>query len=164
MVGLAPRALRNCAPSAPSGASVRPLNFTVRGTLVGALLKSETQHFVERLKTLRCRGADTPSGSTVNSVPIRRPSALRWRAAAKTLGISLGSFGERPSFGAGAARMRAVGLCQGNEVPSMDGNASPSNNCLERAVKLSSVAAGAGREFAPAAPIRRFWAAAQARR
>jgi len=60
--------------------------------------------------------------------------------------------------------MRAVGLCQGNEVPSMDGNASPSNNCLERAVKLSSVAAGAGREFAPAAPIRRFWAAAQARR
>jgi heme-degrading monooxygenase HmoA len=28
--GLAPRALRNCAPSAPSGASVRPLNFTVR--------------------------------------------------------------------------------------------------------------------------------------
>jgi len=42
--------------------------------------------------------------------------------------------------------MRAVGLCQGNEVPSMVGNASPSNNCLERAVKLSSVAAGAGRE------------------
>ena len=31
MVGLAPRALRNCAPSAPwAGASVRPLNFTVR--------------------------------------------------------------------------------------------------------------------------------------
>src|SRR5579863_7549717 len=29
--GLAPRALRNCAPSAPrAGASVRPLNFTVR--------------------------------------------------------------------------------------------------------------------------------------
>jgi hypothetical protein len=27
---LAPRALRNCAPSAPWGASVRPLNFTVR--------------------------------------------------------------------------------------------------------------------------------------
>ena len=28
---LAPRALRNCAPSAPrAGASVRPLNFTVR--------------------------------------------------------------------------------------------------------------------------------------
>jgi len=63
--------------------------------------------------------------------------------------ISLGSFGERPSFGAGAARMRAVGLCQGNEVPSMDGNASPSNNCLERAVKLSSVAAGAGESLHP---------------
>ena len=29
MVCSAPRALRNCAPSAPSGASVRPLNFTV---------------------------------------------------------------------------------------------------------------------------------------
>jgi hypothetical protein len=28
--GLAPRALRNCAPAAPSGASARPLNFTVR--------------------------------------------------------------------------------------------------------------------------------------
>ena len=27
---MAPRALRNCAPSAPAGASVRPLNFTVR--------------------------------------------------------------------------------------------------------------------------------------
>jgi hypothetical protein len=30
VVCLAPRALRNCAPSAPWGASVRPLNFTVR--------------------------------------------------------------------------------------------------------------------------------------
>ena len=30
MVGLAPRALRNCAPSAPWGAPARPLNFTVR--------------------------------------------------------------------------------------------------------------------------------------
>jgi hypothetical protein len=30
VVGLAPRALRNCAPSALWGASVRPLNFTVR--------------------------------------------------------------------------------------------------------------------------------------
>ena len=30
MVCLAPRALRDCAPSAPLGASVRPLNFTVR--------------------------------------------------------------------------------------------------------------------------------------
>jgi hypothetical protein len=28
--GLAPRALRDCVPSAPPGASVRPLNFTVR--------------------------------------------------------------------------------------------------------------------------------------
>jgi hypothetical protein len=32
--GLAPRALRNCAPSASWGASVRPLNFTVRGARV----------------------------------------------------------------------------------------------------------------------------------
>ena len=30
MICFAPRALRNCAPSAPAGASVRPLNFTVR--------------------------------------------------------------------------------------------------------------------------------------
>jgi hypothetical protein len=30
VVCLAPRALRNCAPPAPWGASVRPLNFTVR--------------------------------------------------------------------------------------------------------------------------------------
>jgi hypothetical protein len=30
VVGSAPRALRHCAPSAPPGASVRPLNFTVR--------------------------------------------------------------------------------------------------------------------------------------
>jgi len=33
VVCLAPRALRNCAPLAPSGASVRPLNFTVRSHL-----------------------------------------------------------------------------------------------------------------------------------
>ena len=33
MTGLAPRTLRNCAPSAPSEASVRPLNFTVRRDL-----------------------------------------------------------------------------------------------------------------------------------
>ena len=31
MVGLAPRALRDCAPSALWGVVVRPLNFTVRG-------------------------------------------------------------------------------------------------------------------------------------
>ena len=30
MVGLAPRALRNCAPSALSDVGARPLNFTVR--------------------------------------------------------------------------------------------------------------------------------------
>jgi hypothetical protein len=47
---------------------------------------------------------------------------------------------------------------------SLGDNASPSNNCLERSVTLSSVAAGAGKQRAPAAPIRRFWAAAQARR
>jgi hypothetical protein len=34
--GLAPRAPRNCAPSAPWGASVRPLNFTVRPPLTVA--------------------------------------------------------------------------------------------------------------------------------
>ena len=78
--------------------------------------------------------------------------------------ITRGSFGEGPSFNAGAARLRAEALCQGARVSSMSGNASPSNNYLERAVKLSSVAAGARRESAPAAPIRRFWAAAQLHR
>jgi hypothetical protein len=41
MTGLAPRALRNCAPSAPSKASVRPLNFTVgrRGRVIGPRIK-----------------------------------------------------------------------------------------------------------------------------
>jgi len=34
---LAPRALRNCAPSAPWGASARPLNFTVRAPRVPPL-------------------------------------------------------------------------------------------------------------------------------
>ena len=86
--------------------------------------------------------------------------ARRWESAR----IGLGSFSERPSLGAGAARMRAVGQCQMTWVASFGGDGSPSNNCLERAVKLSGVAAGAGRESAPAAPIRRFWAAAQARR
>ena len=38
MVCLAPRALRNCAPSAPSGASARPLNFTVRRAVARVLL------------------------------------------------------------------------------------------------------------------------------
>src|SRR5437667_7763996 len=76
--------------------------------------------------------------------------------------IGLGSFGEHSSLGAGVARMRAVGQRQVTWVASFGGDGSPSNNCSERAVKLSSVAAGAGREFAPAAPIRRFWPAAQA--
>ena len=40
MGGLAPRALRNCAPSAPSGVGARPLNFTVRRrALVKALCR-----------------------------------------------------------------------------------------------------------------------------
>ena len=34
MICLAPRALRNCTPSALWGASVRPLNFTVRGRML----------------------------------------------------------------------------------------------------------------------------------
>ena len=37
MVCLAPWALRNCAPSAPWGASVLPLNFTVRSHLPSAM-------------------------------------------------------------------------------------------------------------------------------
>jgi len=40
----------------------------------------------------------------------------------------------------------------------------PSNNRWKRAVKLSSVAAGAERQYAPAAPIGRLRAAAQLHR
>jgi hypothetical protein len=48
--------------------------------------------------------------------------------------IGLGSFGERTSFGAGAARRRAVRQCQVSVVVSFGGDGSPSNNCLERSV------------------------------
>jgi len=79
--------------------------------------------------------------------------------------IGLGSFGERPSLGAGAARMRAVGQCQMTWVASFGGDGSPSNNCLERAVmRLWWCAASAGRKYALASHRTRFWAAAQARR
>ena len=70
-----------------------------------------------------------------------------------------------PSFDAGAARMRAVRLCQGAQVPLFGGNSSPSNNCLER-----TVADLEGRRFAPlkseygAERLMRLHAAAQARR
>jgi hypothetical protein len=50
-------------------------------------------------------------------------------------------------------------------VASIDGNSSPSNNCLERAVmRLWWCAASAGRKYALASHWTRFWAAAQARR
>ena len=79
--------------------------------------------------------------------------------------ISLGSLGERASFGAGAARRRAVGQCQVTWVASFGGDGSPSNNCLERAViRLRWCAASAGRKYALASHSTRFWAAAQARR
>ena len=79
--------------------------------------------------------------------------------------IGDGSFDGAPSFDVGAARVRAVRSCQGNEVPSMSGNASPSNNCLERAVTHL-----AGRRFTPlksadrAERLMRVQPAAQARR
>jgi hypothetical protein len=79
--------------------------------------------------------------------------------------IGLGSSGERPSFGAGAARMRAVRLCQGAQVPSFGGNSSPSNNCLERAVmRRRWCAASAVRQCTLASHWTRLRAAAQARR
>jgi hypothetical protein len=79
--------------------------------------------------------------------------------------IGLGSFGATRSFSAGAARRRAVALCQGAQVASIDGNSSPSNNCLERAVvRRRWCAASAGEKYAFAAHWTRFWAAAQARR
>ena len=79
--------------------------------------------------------------------------------------ISRGSFGGRSSFGAGAARRRAVRQCQVTGVASIGGDGSPSNNCLERSVTpLWWCAASAGRKYALASHWTRFWAAAQARR
>jgi hypothetical protein len=79
--------------------------------------------------------------------------------------IGLGSFGWRPSLDVGAARRRAVTLCQGAQVPSIDGNSSPSNHCLERTVmRLWEGAASARKECALASPWTRLRAAAQARR
>jgi hypothetical protein len=48
--------------------------------------------------------------------------------------ISLVSFGGRPSFGAGVARMRAGEAMPSDSGASFGGDGSPSNNCLERAV------------------------------
>jgi len=79
--------------------------------------------------------------------------------------ISIGSFGLPPSLIDGAARRRAVTLCQEAQVPSLSGNSSPSNHCLERTVmRLREGAASAGKEFALASPWTRRRAAAQARR
>jgi hypothetical protein len=100
----------------------------------------------------------------LNSVPTPAGGsavARRYRSGR----IGLGSFGERPSLGAGAARRRAVGQCQVTGVASFGGDGSPSNNCLERTVMhLWWCAASAGRKYALAAHWTRFWAAAQARR
>jgi hypothetical protein len=50
-------------------------------------------------------------------------------------------------------------------VPSLSGNSSPSNHCLERTVmRLCKGAASAGKECALASPWTRLRAAAQARR
>ena len=87
---------------------------------------------------------------------------LRYRDMGR---VSVGSFGVRPSVNVGAARRRAVALCQGAQVPSLGGNSSPSNHRLERAVmRLWVGAASAGRECALASPWTRLRAAAQAHR
>ena len=87
---------------------------------------------------------------------------LRYRDMGR---VSAGSFGGRPSLGAGAARRRAVALCQGAQVASIGDNSSPSNHRLERAVmRLWVGAASAGKEYALASPWTRLRAAAQAHR
>jgi hypothetical protein len=79
--------------------------------------------------------------------------------------IGVDSFGVRPSANVGAVRRRAVALCQGAQVPLIDGNSSPSNHCLERTVmRLREGAASAGKEYALASPWTRLRAVAQARR
>jgi hypothetical protein len=142
----------------------RPLNFTVRGTVRG---NSEA-------------GACTSLDLEDPSLPRRVGKAIRvldltqcrclagYAVVARRYGsgrISLGSFGERPSLGAGAARRRAVGQCQVTWVASFGGDGSPSNHCLERTVmRLWWCAASAGRKYALASHWTRFWAAAQAPR
>ena len=76
MVGLAPRALRDCAPSAPWGASARPLNFTVRQPC--AERTDERQllplRWCRRFAQRHCRGVLCPR----QSVPhLRRNAGAR---------------------------------------------------------------------------------------
>jgi hypothetical protein len=131
------------------GASVRPLNFTVRGTYSGAVPKSNSA-------LRRGRGSeDTPlprRADAVGLLPTRsaRPDrkSSRCCAAAEAVAFWVGRFGAHPSLDVGAARRRAVRPCQGTKVPSFEVNSSPSNNCLERSVmRLWGCAASAGRSM-----------------
>ena len=151
-------------PRLESGASARPFNFTVRGTVLG---NPETDASTSL-------GLEDPSLSRRVGKAIRVLDLTQCRfrarcaAVARRYGsgrIGLGSFGERSSLGAGVARMRAVGQCQVTCVASFGGGGSPSNNCLERSVmRLWWCAASPGRKYALASHWTRFWAAAQARR
>jgi hypothetical protein len=116
-------------------------------------------------KTLRCRGAREAIRffDLTHCQCSARKAAVAHRCGSGR--ISLGSFGERASFGAGAARRRAVRQCQVNRVASFGGDGSPSNHCLERAVRAVVGARSARQMYASRRT--RAWcraAAAQAHR
>ena len=143
---------------------MRPLNFTVRGTGRGNPEAGASTSFDLEDPSLPRR-----VGKAIRFLDLTQCRSLAICAAvARRYGsgrIGLGSFGERPSLGAGAARVRAVGQCQVTWVASFGGDGSPSNNCLERTVMRPwRCAASAGRKYALALHWTRFWAAAQARR
>ena len=75
-------------------------------------------------------GSEDPSFARRAGEAIGFPDLTQWQIRAKCAAVArrcesarigVGSFGERPSFGVGAARMRAVRPCQGTKVVSFDG-------------------------------------------
>jgi hypothetical protein len=118
-------------PRLQSDASVRPLNFTVRRTCSGAVPKLDAalrRRFEDTLLPRRAEAVGLPPQRSARS---DRESGTCC-AAAEAVAFWVGSFGAHPSLGVGAARRRAVTLCQGTQVPSFEVNSSPSNQSLER--------------------------------
>jgi hypothetical protein len=74
---------------------------------------SEDPSFARRAgEAIRFHDLTPCQGPTRSAAVARRCEGAR---------IGVGSFGEHPSFGVGAARMRAVRPCQVTEVASFDG-------------------------------------------
>jgi hypothetical protein len=98
-------------PRLQSGASVRPLNFTVRGTLFVSSAEIRVSTSLGGSQTLRCRGAGQLGERLLDAVPLQAESVMVARRCGSAR-ISLSSFGECPSIGVGAARRRAASQCQ----------------------------------------------------